>query len=175
MNTTKGSAEQDIDDTLSETEKLTRRDFLKVGLGALTATAAIEIGVVGFMFLRSRSLEGEFGSLIKAGEVDSFLPGTVTEFAEENFFLVRSREGGFLAIYRRCPHLGCTVNWNSVDEHFLCPCHASKFDIYGDFESQPVPRALDIFPVTIDEQMVTVDTSQLERRENFSPDQLVFQ
>jgi cytochrome b6-f complex iron-sulfur subunit len=166
--------EQAVENSPSEEGKLTRRDFLKVGLGALTSVAAIEIGVVGFMFLRSRSLEGEFGGLIKAGQVDSFQPGSVTEFAEEDFFLLRTREGGFLALYRRCPHLGCTVNWNPTNEHFLCPCHASKFDVYGDFETQPVPRALDIFPISIKDQMVTVDTSQLQRRENFSPDQLVF-
>lgn len=153
---------------------LTRRNFLQLGLGALTAVAAVETGIAGFMFLRSRSLEGGFGGTIKAGAVDSFPPGSVTEFPEENFYLVRDQEGGFLAVYQRCPHLGCTVNWNSEKERFFCPCHASSFDIYGNFESKPVPRALDIFPVSIESMMVKVDTSQLQRRDSFSPDQLVY-
>ena len=153
---------------------LTRRNFLQLGLGALSAVAFVETGIAGFMFLRSRSLEGGFGGTIKAGAVDSFPPGSVTEFPEENFYLVRDREGGFLAVYRRCPHLGCTVSWNGEDERFLCPCHASSFDIYGDFSSKPVPRALDIFPVSIDSTVVKVDTSQIQQRESFSPDQLVY-
>ncbi len=113
--------------------------------------------------------------MIKAGEIEKFPPGSVTEFPEDNFFLVRAEDGGFLAVYQRCPHLGCTVNWNADKERFLCPCHASSFDMYGNFLNQPVPRALDYFPVSIDKSsVVRVDTSQLQRREKFSPDQLTY-
>jgi hypothetical protein len=38
----------------------------------------------------------------------------------------------------------------------------------------PVPRALDIFPVQLDEATVLVDTSQLRQRQQFSPEQLVY-
>jgi cytochrome b6-f complex iron-sulfur subunit len=154
---------------------LQRRDFLKLGVTALSSLAFLEAGVTGFMFLRSRALEGDFGGVIKAGEVDSFPPGSVTEFEEDNFFLVRDTDGGFLAVYRRCPHLGCTVNWKEDKERFYCPCHASSFDMYGNFDSQPVQRALDTFPVKIDKAVVKVDTSQLQRRESFTPDQLTYQ
>ncbi len=159
----------------SDQNQLRRRDFLKIGVSALSALAFLEAGVTGFMFLRSRSLEGDFGGVINAGPVESFPPGSVTEFQEDNFYLVRSQDGGFLAIYRRCPHLGCTVNWKADKERFYCPCHASSFDIYGNFDSQPVQRALDYFPVKIEKNMVKVDTSQLRRRESFSPDQLTYQ
>jgi cytochrome b6-f complex iron-sulfur subunit len=152
-----------------------RRDFLKLGVTALSSLAFLEAGVTGFMFLRSRSVEGDFGGVIKAGEVDSFQPGSVTEFAEDNFYLVRDTDGGFLAVYRRCPHLGCTVNWKEDKERFYCPCHASSFDKYGNFDSQPVQRALDTFPVKIDKGVIKVDTSQLQRRDGFTPDQLTYQ
>jgi hypothetical protein len=47
--------------------------------------------------------------------------------------------------------------------------------MYGNFLNQPVPRALDYFPVSIDKSsVVRVDTSQLQRREKFSPDQLTY-
>ena len=105
----------------SQTNSLTRRNFLVLGLGALTTVAALETGVAEFMFLRSRSLEGEFGGVIKAGEIEKFPPGSVTEFPEDNFFLVHADDGGFLAVYQRCPHLGCTVNWNAEKSRFLCP------------------------------------------------------
>lgn len=154
---------------------LHRRDFLKLGASVLSALAVLEAGVTGFMFLRSRSLEGDFGGVINLGAVENFPPGSVTEFQEDNLFLVRAEDGGFLAIYRRCPHLGCTVNWKPDKERFYCPCHASSFDIYGNFDSQPVQRALDIFPVKIEKNMVKVDTSQLQRRESFTPDQLTYQ
>ena len=126
------------------------------------------------MFLRARSLEGKYGGTMTAGGVEEFQPGSVTEFEDGNFFLVRSSDGGFLAIYRRCPHLGCSVKWVEEKERFYCPCHASSFDENGDFISQPVPRALDSFSVKIEDEQVLVDTSKTIQRERFSPDELVY-
>ena len=155
-------------------QELTRRNFLKLGLGALSAVAAMELGGVGILFLKARSQEGKFGGKITAGTVDDFPKGSVTEFEDGNFYLIRSQDGGFLSVYRRCPHLGCTVDWVEAKQRFYCPCHASSFDMYGDFVSQPVPRALDSFAITIKDGQVVVDTSQLTRRERFSPEQLTF-
>jgi cytochrome b6-f complex iron-sulfur subunit len=155
-------------------QELTRRNFLKLGLGALSAVAAIELGGVGILFLKARSQEGKFGGKITAGTLEDFPHGSVTEFEDGNFYLIRSQDGGFLSVYRRCPHLGCTVDWVEAKQRFYCPCHASSFDMYGDFVSQPVPRALDSFAITIKDGQVVVDTSQITRREKFSPEQLTF-
>jgi len=133
-----------------------------------------EAGAVGLAFLRARSLEGEFGETVVAGAVSSFELGTVTEFPQKRFFLVRAPDGGFLALYRRCPHLGCNVNWDEGAHCFNCPCHASSFDLYGDYRSAPVPRPLDIFNVQITDQRVVVDTSRVLRREEFEDVQLVY-
>ena len=34
-------------------------------------------------------------------------------------------------IYNKCPHLGCSLNFNQVELTWDCPCHSSKFDIDG--------------------------------------------
>jgi cytochrome b6-f complex iron-sulfur subunit len=154
--------------------RLSRRSFLRAGVGALSALALLEIGGAGFLFLRSRSLEGEFGGIVKAGLVDTFPPGSVTEFSDSHFFLIRAQDGGFLAVHNRCTHLGCTVNWVPAEDRFVCPCHAATFDFYGIHEHPPVPRPLDTFPVLFDETKVQVDTSQPLAREEFSPGQLVY-
>ena len=49
---------------------LSRRGFIKVGMGVLASLALIEMGGAGFLFLRARSMEGEFGALITAGPLD---------------------------------------------------------------------------------------------------------
>jgi len=158
----------------AEGNKLSRQNFLKMGIGTLTALALLEITGAGILFLKPRSLEGQFGGVVKIGPIDSFPPGSVTEFPDGHFFLVRANDGGFLATYSRCPHLGCTVNWEPYNNQFYCPCHASSFDLYGNFETPPVPRALDIFLVQISGDTVVVDTSVLQRRKNFSEDELVY-
>ena len=163
-------AEQDDEDR----EGLSRRSFIKVGMGALASLALIEMGGAGFLFLRARSMEGEFGGLITAGPADTFPNGSVTEFANGHFFLIRSPDGGFLAVHNRCTHLGCTVNWVESDNVFICPCHAASFDFFGNLSGPPVPRPLDTFKVEFDEKVVLVDTGVPQRREKYEPEQLAF-
>ncbi len=154
--------------------RLSRRGFLRLGVGALGAVALLEAGGAGFVFLRARSLEGEYGRVIIAGNVDDFQPGSVTAFEDERFFLVRAADGGFLAVYNRCTHLGCTVNWVAEQNEFMCPCHAASFDFYGNFEGPPVPRPLDTFPVDFEDSLVRVNTALPEQRKTFDQAQLAY-
>jgi cytochrome b6-f complex iron-sulfur subunit len=128
-------------------------------------------------FLRPRKKpigSGKFGSLMEAGPVAAFLPGTVTAFPQGHFYLARLEDGGFLALSRRCTHLGCTVPWAADENRFLCPCHSSAFDIRGEVIRSPAPRALDIFHVMIENNMVTVDTGKLIKRSRFDIEQVVY-
>ena len=154
------------------TSQVSRRDFLKLGVSALSALAVLEIGGASLLFMKPRSLEGEFGGIVNAGPIDSFTPGSVVQFPGGRFFLVRSHDGGFLAVYQRCTQLGCSVTWEADEGRFFCPCHASSFDIHGDVENPPAPRALDTFPVIIEDGQVLVDTGQIQSRDTFSADQL---
>ena len=154
--------------------RLSRRKFLKMGVGALSALAVLEVGGAGLLFLRARSQEGDFGEVITTGEIDSFPHNSVTEFPAVHLYLIRAEDGGFLAVHSRCPHLGCTVTWVPEKKAFLCPCHASTFDFYGDYDSPPVPRPLDTFAVSFEDGLVLVDTSQMGQRETFSRDQLAY-
>ncbi len=153
---------------------LSRRNFLKIGIGMLTAIGIIEAGGVGLLYLKPRDIDGAYGGVIRSGREKEFPNLSVTEYPEGHFYLVRSEEGGFLALYNRCPHLGCTVHWEGHKDRFHCPCHASSFDSVGNHLNSPVPRALDVFKVEIKDGDVFVDTSQSIRREEFSKDQLVF-
>jgi cytochrome b6-f complex iron-sulfur subunit len=156
------------------TPRLARRNFLKLGAGALGLLAVFEVGGASLLFLAPRSLEGEFGGVVNAGSADGFPPGTVTEFPDGRFFLVRAQDGGFLAVYRRCTHLGCSVTWEPGKNRFACPCHASNFDFYGNVENPPAPRALDTFSIQVKNGLVFVDTSRPQSRDSFEPGQLVY-
>ena len=151
-------------------DEISRRHFLETSLKVLLGVAALELGAAGILFLRARSLEGKFGGVITAGPVENFTAGSVVEFDEENFYLVVAANKGFMAIYRRCPHLGCTVNWVASKEKFFCPCHAASFDRNGDRQSSVVTRALDTFPVFFEDGMVKVDTSKVKNRDQHQPE-----
>lgn len=156
------------------TESMTRRNFMKLGAGALSALALLEVGGASLLFMQPGSLDGAFGGVVTAGLVDSFPMGSVTEFPDGRFFLIRAADGGFLAVYRRCPHLGCSVDWEPGGNRFFCPCHASSFDMTGDVVNPPAPRALDTFAVTIADGQVVVDTVRPQTRDSFEAGQLVY-
>lgn len=153
---------------------LSRRNFLNIAWGAAGALALVETGGVVLSFFSPRVVEGEFGGVIEAGTVDSFPSGSVTPFTQGRFYLVRMPEGGFLALYRKCTHLGCAVPWNPAEGRFVCPCHASAFEMDGQVINTPAPRPLDRFAVTIVDGIVTVDTGTPIQRDHTNPDDLVY-
>jgi cytochrome b6-f complex iron-sulfur subunit len=154
--------------------KSTRRDFIKLAWAGLGAVALAEAGGMALAFSLPRLAEGEFGSIVTAGAVDDFPPNSVTPFNQGRFYLSRLEDGGFLALYRKCTHLGCSVPWEPAGNQFMCPCHASAFDARGNVLNPPAPRALDLFPVTIEEGLVKVDTGTVIQRDKFDSVQVVY-
>ena len=152
-----------------------RRSFLSRIAALLGGLAVFEAGWIGATFLgtrRSRASLQEGPGFQVAGPVERFEPGSVTAFREGHFYLVRLDDGGFLALHRKCTHLGCTVPWIADEQRFTCPCHASAFDIRGDVLSAPAVRALELFAVRIDNGIVKVDTNKLIRRASFESHQV---
>ena len=154
-----------------------RRLFLNrlwAGLGIL---ALIEIVWVVFSFVRPRKQAvktGDFGARMTCGPVEGFKKTSVTAFARGHFYLCRLADGGFLALSRQCTHLGCTVPWDDEKKKFICPCHASAFDITGNVLSAPATRALDLFAVDIENNVVRVDTGHRIKRGGFRLEQVVY-
>ena len=108
------------------------------------------------------------------GSVETFALDSVTAFVRGRFYLARLGDGGFLALSRKCTHLGCTVPWVDEEARFVCPCHASAFSIKGDVLAPPAPRALDLFEVAIENGEVLVDTGKRRKRGAFEPSQAVY-
>ena len=155
---------------------VTRREALRRMWRALGAIALAEFATMTGIFLwprQPKAREGGYGGIVTAGPVDQFAPGSVTAFAKGQFYLVRLNDGGFLALSRKCTHLGCTVPWSDTDHRFVCPCHASSFDMTGVVLSPPAPRPLDQYAVHIEAGIVKVDTSTPLARKRFEPSQAV--
>jgi cytochrome b6-f complex iron-sulfur subunit len=149
----------------SEAKEISRRGLLAttfwVGLGAgLLAFAGALVD-----FLYPRGITG-FGSVILAGNVSDYEVGVPTANSQGKFWMVNlpEEEGGpgFLALWWKCPHLGCTVPWRetfsftdpqtgaSAQGWFRCPCHGSTYTMAGVRVFGPAPRSMDRMEVTID-------------------------
>jgi len=158
-------------------ETVTRRGFLN-GLWAVLGLAALaEFLWLAVSFLRPAKpgrTESQADVVVTAGALATFAPGTVTAFQNGAFYLVRLEDGGLLALSCKCTHLGCTVPWVEKEKKFLCPCHASAFDITGSVINSPAARPLDTFTVTVENNIVKVDTGRRFKRSGFDSGQPVY-
>ena len=148
----------------------TRRGIMRVAWAvALFALIGESVGAV-YRFLRPMKTGG-FGGVVRAGKVDEFSPNTVHTIKEGRFHLVRLENGSFLALWQRCTHLGCSVPWVADEKQFHCPCHGSLYDQTGVVLGGPAPRPLDMFPLTIRDGEIFVDTGSPITRSDFNSSQ----
>ncbi|MCB9459231.1 MAG: Rieske 2Fe-2S domain-containing protein [Anaerolineaceae bacterium] len=155
-------------DVKPETEEVSRRDFLQLAWAATGAITLAAGGALSLNFFAPRVIEGQFGGTFDLGLVDDYPLGSVTPITSGRFYLVRQDDGGFLALYQKCTHLGCAVPWEPEKGQFVCPCHASAFEADGEVINPPAPRPLDRFPVTIVDGRISVDTGERIERDHAS-------
>ena len=149
-----------------------RRGVLAIfGLGTVSLlTLQALVAFVVFFWPRKR---GAFGSVIPMGNVDDYAVGSVTYKIDGRFYLVRLAQG-FIALFQKCPHLGCTVPWREtftwpyegreVTGLFRCPCHGSTYLPNGQIIFGPAPRPLDYMATKIENGKILVDTGDLQER-----------
>ena len=150
---------------------VSRRQFFAVAWVLSFLAMMGQLGVGLFRFMTPILEEGAFGTVVKAGRVNEFEVGSVSYFRESRFYLLRL-ETGFLALYRKCTHLGCVVPWDEAAGNFNCPCHSTLFTPQGDVITGPAPRPLDLFPVEIRGDEIFVNTGIVVERDRFDPSQI---
>ena len=93
-----------------------------------------------------------------------------------HFYLARN-DDGLLAMWWKCPHLGCTVPWigpPDSPEAYHCPCHGSMYDYNGVRTGGPAPRPLDLMKLTVAQDgSVRVATGEISQRADYVPSQAV--
>jgi cytochrome b6-f complex iron-sulfur subunit len=160
---------------------VTRRQFLNRMTVSGIVIGLAQFGMASMDFLWPR-LRGGFGAKIDVGDADALkseLQATrEPKFIADGRFWLTLYEGntqaaeavpvymdantpvsGICALYRKCPHLGCSVPWCSTSKWFECPCHGSKYSYDGEYRDGPAPRGLDRFRVDIVDGKVVVDTA----------------
>jgi len=58
------------------------------------------------------------------------------------------------AIKPVCTHLGCTVQWQTEQNRFVCPCHGSQYDAQGRVLHGPAKRSLPLKTVVVKQNQI---------------------
>ncbi len=148
-----------------------RRKFIKK---LLYSFFSIELAFLFFDFLKNKKHKNTVDEWYNIGEVDHFECDKFYPFNKGGFFLYKQHDGGLLAISHKCTHLGCAVQIDDGEDGFHCPCHASNFNKYGEVESPPATRALDIFPIKIQGRSIYVNINKTIKRNGFDKSQLTY-
>jgi cytochrome b6-f complex iron-sulfur subunit len=87
---------------------------------------------------------------------------SANELAGMEAGLALGLDGGVIAIYQKCPHLGCRVPECVTSQWFECPCHGSQYNRVGEKRGGPAPRGMDRFAMSVSaDGVLTVDTGTI--------------
>ena len=166
---------------------ISRRSFMRRMLGAGVGLLSLEFIGASLAMLwpglgEGLGVEHRVGTLAEInGQFPNWARGTPMEFRPARAFLVNvpaakamalgeeithpePEDGEMLALWRKCPHLGCMIPaaCESTDR-FQCYCHQGTYNILGEkLELGPAPRGMDRFPVRIlPDGAVIIDTREL--------------
>jgi len=70
-------------------------------------------------------------------------------------------DAGLLALFDKCPHLGCEVETCAESGQFECPCHGSMYSPYGEKVGGPSPRGMDLLGLAIIDREVVLNALPL--------------
>lgn len=168
----------------------TRRHILAFAGWSTIGLIALQ-GVVAFLFYFWPRKTGAFGTKLSVGSPEQYKPGEVKYFVEGKFYLVRlspedagagAGAGGFVALYQKCPHVGCTVPWRAefqfpyqeqtVTGLFRCPCHGSTYLKNGQIIFGPAPRPMDLMKISLESGTLVVDSGRITKRTAYDPSQV---
>ena len=61
----------------------------------------------------------------------------------KNIGIYKNEDGKIYKINPYCSHLKCLLTFNSLDKTWDCPCHGSRFDIYGNVINSPASKKIE--------------------------------
>jgi cytochrome b6-f complex iron-sulfur subunit len=153
--------------------RLTRRGFLRnTVLGSVVVVLVESAG--GFVYFFWPNKTGAFGKHISVPAEALPAVGAVPYVNQPGKFYIINNDDGALALYWKCPHLGCTVPFNEEEDQWHCPCHGSIYNRHGERIAGPAPRPMDRMPMEVQSDgSVIIDTGTIVERSEWTPEQSV--
>lgn len=194
---------------------ISRRRLMRVafwaGLGTLAAAGGAALleslyprraAVPGGQTLVGTTVSPPFGGKMTLGNAADLQPGVPVHNLDARVWLVKFdvarakieqeagnnvQPGAILALYQKCPHLGCTVPWRAdftwTDDRpgvnqtysgwFRCPCHGSTYTFGGVRVFGPAPRSMDTFAIAVANGNLVVDTGKITLGDTHDPNRAI--
>ncbi len=154
---------------------VSRRPFFNKATITLTSTGIGAFAAAGFVAFLWPTATGGFGQDVTVGKLQDIIDGArsnagffyapsarawITEYPSDalpkaeavyptNIYAGMANYG-IVALYQKCPHLGCRVPECATSGWFECPCHGSQYNRVGEKKAGPAPRGMDHFPISVD-------------------------
>jgi cytochrome b6-f complex iron-sulfur subunit len=153
---------------------VSRRMFLNRATVSLTGAGLTTFAAAGFVAFLWPTAKGGFGGKINVGKIDDVVASIRSS---SGFFynatarswvtlypidavpkakavstykpLIDGMQNGLVALYQKCPHLGCRVPQCVSSQWFECPCHGSQYNRVGEKKGGPAPRGMDRFVLSV--------------------------
>jgi len=131
-------AEQGKEDKVNQGDRTEDRRSMLSSLfmaGGLTAGYGCWLAYAARFFVPGETLPKSWLYVAKVHEISKGSSIHYTSPAGETVIVTRLGDSGevddFIALSNVCPHLGCRVHWDSLQDRFICPCHNGQFDRTG--------------------------------------------
>ena len=66
----------------------------------------------------------------------------VVKYEGKTVALYKDNNGALHAVHPACPHIKCSVAWNTAEKSWDCPCHGSRFSYTGELLTGPASSDL---------------------------------
>lgn len=137
-----------------------RRDFLSFSWKVLGIGLLAEAAWTSYDILAPKP-SGAFGGVVDTGSLIDFKSGASPKYFFDGRFYISYQGDTLVALYQKCPHLGCRVPFCDSSKQFECPCHGSVFNALGEYVKGPAPRGMDQFRAFEQNGHVMVDTGKV--------------
>jgi cytochrome b6-f complex iron-sulfur subunit len=136
-------------------DPLSRRLFVKVGLGAFGAAYAAGIAYPVYRYLAAPAVRASEAAAVTEVEIPDAMklqPGSALmfRFGTRPAMLIHHADDSWVALSAVCTHLGCTVQYEKDKQRIHCACHGGVYDARtGANVSGPPPKPLQKFNVEV--------------------------
>ncbi len=94
-----------------------------------------------FSYLQNKDISDNIGETLELKQTE----GRVFKYEGSKFAVYKDENNKLHILNPKCSHLGCIINWNNDEKSWDCPCHGSRFNVFGEVINGPANEPLEYY------------------------------